>query len=72
MWFERREPDELRGSRPVLRGAGGEIPPAYSPPHSHGTHLYADIEAATHLQSARIWFPMVRRRPLIQFQKRPP
>jgi hypothetical protein len=25
------EPDELRGSRPVLREAGGAIPPAYSP-----------------------------------------
>ena len=27
----RWEPDELRGSRPVLRGPGGEIPPGYSP-----------------------------------------
>ena len=27
----RWEPDEPRGSRPVLREAGGEIPPAYSP-----------------------------------------
>ena len=26
-----REPYELRGSRPVLRGRGGEIPPRYSP-----------------------------------------
>jgi hypothetical protein len=25
------EPDEPRGSRPVLREAGGAIPPAYSP-----------------------------------------
>ena len=25
------EPDELRGSRPVLGGAEGEIPSAYSP-----------------------------------------
>jgi hypothetical protein len=25
------EPDESRGSSPVLREAGGEIPPAYSP-----------------------------------------
>ena len=29
----RREPYELRGSRPVLRGRGGEIPPRYSPKH---------------------------------------
>jgi hypothetical protein len=28
---EQWEPDELRGSRPVLRAAGGEIPPADSP-----------------------------------------
>jgi hypothetical protein len=27
------EPDEPRGSRPVLREAEGEIPPAYSPIH---------------------------------------
>src|SRR5207344_2672751 len=28
---EQWEPDEARASRPVLREAGGEIPPAYSP-----------------------------------------
>jgi hypothetical protein len=28
-----REPYELRGSRPVLRGRGGETPPRYSPVH---------------------------------------
>ena len=29
---ESRRPDELRGSRTVLRGAGGEILPAYATP----------------------------------------
>ena len=29
------EPDEPRGSRPVLREAGGATPPAYSPPDHH-------------------------------------
>jgi hypothetical protein len=24
--------NKSRGSRPVLRGAGGEVPPVYSPP----------------------------------------
>ena len=28
---EQWEPDEARVSRPVLREAGGETPPAYSP-----------------------------------------
>src|SRR5690606_38405983 len=33
------EPDELRGSRPVLRGAGGAIPPVYSPLHPYAERL---------------------------------
>jgi putative transposase len=37
------EPDELRGSRPVLREAGGEIPSAYSPLPSGRARLYLPV-----------------------------
>ncbi len=36
LWLDHWEPGELRGSRRVLREAGGEVPPAYSPIESNG------------------------------------
>jgi putative transposase len=45
----RWEPDEPRGSRPVLREAGGEIPPAYSP-------LYLDLRGFLYLVAIIDWF----------------
>jgi hypothetical protein len=37
VWLYSGEPYELRGSRSVLRGRGGEIPPRYSPSGLHNS-----------------------------------
>src|SRR6202022_301143 len=50
------EPDDPRGSRPVLRGAGGAIPPVYSPlseSHRLGLVLLVDHPRRLRLEAVR-------------------